>query len=179
MQSFVQMYRQAQTRAGVCSAAKGTNGKGLAFQKEDRAALVKEMATSGKTPSQLATVLEKELGGTAGMHFQRLTTFKRQVDADKLRMAGAPTDKPVVTVVKSQPIRKEVQVLFDQATIQLVRSGVTDEQAAQSYLSRAFINARTAQKIESKAERIVDELRMGDLDKGQVMEVLSRVQARF
>jgi len=178
--TFVKMYAQAQARAVVCNAPMSGNGAGLAFQKDDRTLLAGAMESVKKTPSQLATILEKEIGGTHGMHFHRLSTFKRQVAADKVRMAGG---KGVVIAKVFTPVAskvcKEVQATFDHAASQLVKIGITDEVAAQSFLTRAFINVRVAQKLDSKAERIEQELRMGDLDKAQVLEVLSRVQKRF
>lgn len=177
--TFVKMYSQAQQRAIVCNAPMSGNGAGLAFQKDDRSQLVNAMESVNKTPSQLATVLEKEIGGTHGMHFHRLSTFKRQVEKDKIRMAGEKATAVKVSAPIASKVCKEVQATFDHAASQLVKIGITDEVAAQSFLTRAFINVRVAQKLDSKAERIEQELRMGDLDKAQVLEVLSRVQKRF
>ncbi|QYW06551.1 hypothetical protein uav_019 [Pseudomonas phage UAVern] len=176
--TFVKMYAQAQQRATVCAAPTTATGTGLSFQKDDRVLLVNALEALGAQPQEVAETLKAQLGGTYATHVQRLNVFKRQVAASKLRTVG-PGKCHTVAIPSVARVDKEVQAAFDQVATRLVKIGVTDEQAAQSYLSRAFIKVRANQKIESKAERIEQELRLGDLDKTQVLEVLSRVQARF
>lgn len=174
--TFVKMYAQAQQRATVCPANTTPSGLGLSFQKDDRVLLVNALEALGEKPKDVAEVLKAQLGGTYTSHLQRLNVFKRQVARAKIMTRGGARAEAPATVTR---VDKEVQAAFDQVATRLVKIGVTDEQTAQSYLSRAFIKVRANQKIESKAERIEQELRLGDLDKTQVLEVLSRVQARF
>lgn len=65
------------------------------------------------------------------------------------------------------------------AVRQLVKLGITNTAGATKFIDNAYETLYSEQKIDVKAERIVNELRMGDLTKDQVLATLDRVKKFF
>lgn len=186
---FVQMYKEAEDRSIPCAGGRSGAG-GKAFLKADRAALVSEMWSLQLTPSQAGYALQKELGGSSdSLHSARLRIFENQVNKGALRLGNKMTGEHVGVVAKGAPtdvafdgrikVLDDIQPAFNRAARQLIKLGVTDPSQAVRYINSAFATARLEQKIDSKADRIVKELRIGDLTKAEVLMTLDRVKSQF
>lgn len=182
---FVEFYKQAEARAVECVAGASKTGRGKAFLKEDRAALVGAMWSLKQTPNQLGWEVQKVLGGGA-RHIQRLSVFESQVNKGVIRLGAKPTGEHVgkeafedTTFDGRIKNIADVQPAFNRAARQLIKVGITSPEAAFKYVSVAFETAKVEQKIDTKAERIVRELRMGDLTKDQILATLDRVKTQF
>lgn len=184
--TFENAYKQAEARAlPVVGGRRGKGGK--AFLPQDRVMLTLMMNKSNKTPAQLGYSLGEKLGNHH-VHIQRLQTFQRQVESGNIRIGYQRTGEHVGKVaartdessfdgrIKSL---SDVQPAFNRAARQLIKVGITSPEAALKYVSAGFETARSDQKIDSKAERIVAELQIGDLTREQVLETLQRVKQKF
>lgn len=184
--NFETAYKQAEARA--LPVVGGRDGKGgKAFLPEDRAMLALMMHKLNQTPTQLGYRLGERIGN-APVHIQRLKTFQRQVEQGNIRLGYERTGEHVGKVVAQVEdgtfdgrIKKlsDVQPAFNRAARQLIKVGITTPEAALKYVSAAFETAKADQKIDSKAERIVAELQIGDLTREQVLETLQRVKQKF
>ena len=186
--NFVELYKQAEARAVPCVGGRSGSG-GKAFLKADRAALVSRMWELNMTANQAGYVLQKEIGGTSeGLHTARLRVFENQVNKGVIRMGAKPTgehigvlkvnhqDVPFDGRIKSQA---DIQPAFNRAARQLIKVGITSPDQAIKYINSAFATARVEQKIDLKAERIINELRVGGMTKAEVLLTLDRVKSQF
>jgi hypothetical protein len=186
---LVQMYKEAEERSIPCAGGRtGTGGR--AFLKADRAALVSEIWNQNLTVSQAGYAIYKELGGSSdNLHTQRLRLFEIQVNKGVLRLGKAITGEHVGVVKVKNPqdiafdgrikSQADIQPAFNRAARQLIKVGVTTPDQAVKYINSAFATARLEQKIDIKAERIVNELRIGDMTKAEVLMTLDRVKSQF
>lgn len=177
-------YAAAEKRAVPCS-------NGVAFSVEDRVSLNALRVAMNLDCSQIAEFIA---GGRNDRveyqrHYARFSFWKEQVDMGVIRIAPAATGEHVgkqkapVTTTNFFDGRikdiSDVQPAFNRAARQLIKVGITSPEAAFKYVSMAFETAKVEQKIDIKAERIIKELRMGDLTKDQIMATLDRVKTQF
>lgn len=185
---FIELYKQAEERSVPCVGGRSGSG-GKAFLKADRAALVSEMWKLNMTVCQAGYVLQKELGGSSeGIHAARLRVFEKQVNKGVLRLGAKATGEHVgVMKINQQDIpfdgriksQADIQPAFNRAARQLIKVGITCPEQAVKYIKSAFATARVEQKIDMKADRILNELRIGDLSKAEVLVALDRVKSQL
>lgn len=190
---FIKLYKECEARAELCYAPRASDSKGKAFQKPDRALLVSEMWKLNMSANTLGGIIFKEVGGTSmHVHSKRLEVFEAQVSSGVLRLGPSFTGavKPEVKALPKTEVQldafdgriksiSDVQPAFNRAARQLIKLGITSPETAFKFVTTAFETAKVEQKIDSKADRIVKELRIGDLTKEQIVATLARVKAQF
>lgn len=173
---FIKNYKAAEQRAQPCA-------QGLAFTIEDRISLHAQRRQLNLTSSQAAWAVAAN-GQDASKAVSRFNLWEDQIVRGEIRMAPLPTGehvgKETVTCVPFDgriKTKADIQPAFNKAAVQLVRLGITNTREAEAYLANGFQHALTEQKIDIKAERLLTELRMGDMTKPQILATLERVKA--
>jgi hypothetical protein len=189
MNQLVDFYAVAEKRAVPCVGGTGQT-QAVTFLEADRFEIARMMWTLHRTPCQLAGILAQGNNTLYQRHLYRLSRFVKQWEGkESFRLAYAPTGENVGVVkykstqdesfdgrIKS---RNDVQPAFNRAAVQLIRIGITDPKQAVSFLENAYQFARSEQKVDSKVDRIVNELQIGDLTREQVLSVLDRAKTKF
>ena len=180
---LIAMYKEAEARSTPCVGGRGGEG-GRSFTKADRAALIGEMWSLGLSAAQAGYAIQKEIGGTSDkIHAQRLKMFENQINKGVIRLANAPTGEHVGKYNKDKSedtfegrirSKADIQPAFNRAARQLIKIGVTDPSEVVRYVNAAFSTAKLEQKIDKKADFILNELRM-DMDNQTAKLVLQRV----
>lgn len=188
---LIGLYKAAEKRATPCVGGRHGAG-GVAFQVEDRIALVAAMKALGLNPNTVADTIVSgnyKIQGHSRVRSQ-FVIFERQVEQDQIRtgsvatgeFAGKAAEAPKQDTldfdgrIKS---KHDVQPAFNRAAVQLIRIGITNPVEAVSFLTAGFEFAKSEQKIHQKTERLVQELQIGELSRDQVMAVLDKVKAKF
>ena len=174
---------QANYKAAEARAVKTSNGFGVT--KVDRIALTHQRLALGlsyKEAGQLVADDEQSLG----KHTIRFREWEIQMQRGRVLVGAAATGESVgKALAAEQPFdgriksRTDVQPAFNRACVQLVRIGITDPSEIQTYVNQGLSFARSEQKTDLKAERLVKELQIGDLTREQVIAVLEKVKKSF
>lgn len=179
---FIANYKAAEARAVRCP-------QGLAIAEQDRIALTAQRKALGLDYGMAASLLSMDTS-TQSKHYNRFMQWDQQIKRGQIRVApeatgqhiGAGAGKSVVVLgtfdgrIKT---RDDIQPAFNKAAVQLVKLGITNPHEAAAYLANGFQYAKEEQKIETKADRLLGELRMGDLTKPQALAVLDRIKAQL
>lgn len=186
IKQFIANYKEAEGRATVCA-------RGKAFSVSDRIALNAQRKQLNLDCNQASALF----GGTAGQgkHYNRFLQWEAQIKNGHIGVAPAATGAHVGKVIGGKIVINkpeqeqmfdgriksldDVQPAFNRAARQLIKVGVTDPAQVVKYIHNAFEVAKVEQKIDLKAERIVNELRIGDLTKEQIIATLDRVKTQF
>lgn len=179
---LVALYIESEKRALPCALGK-------AFLADDRLAIVNAMRDLKVTKAELAKMVHQNLihakveDTTYAVHYGRLNIFERQVTMGHIVLGKPATGEHmgVETPVFDGRIktRDDVQPAFNRAAKALIRIGITSPADAEAYLVKGFEFVKQEQKIDLKADRIVQELQLGDLTREQVLATLDRVKAKF
>lgn len=172
---FVKNYKEAEKRATP-------SATGVSFDITDRIALNEQRKQLGMDYSMAANLVGDNKSGKS---YNRFALWERQVETGQIRTAHPATGEYVGSKqttalqafdgrIKS---RADVQPAFNRAAVQLIKLGITNPRDAEAYLEAGFEYARVEQKIHLKTERIVSELRIGDLSRDQAVRVLDQVKA--
>lgn len=187
---LIGLYKAAEKRATPCVG--GRNGAGgVAFQVEDRIALVAAMQALGLNPNTAADAIvdgNYKIQGHSRVRSQ-FVVFERQVAEEVIRTGAVATGEFAGKSAQPQQdsldfdgrikSKQDVQPAFNRAAVQLIRIGITNPVEAVSFLTAGFEFAKSEQKVHMKTERLVQELQLGDLSRDQVMAVLDKVKAKF
>jgi hypothetical protein len=184
---FKANYKAAQQRALAAS-------NGLSFLEQDRVALDAQRRALGLDANGAAKLIA-QAGNRNEWNtiYGRFAVWKRQVDSGEIRVCLSTgehigktggyvraTTTPVVAPFDGRiKTKADIQPAFNKAAVQLVKLGITNPHEAASYLANGFQHALTEQKIEIKADRLLGELRLGDLTKPQAIAVLDRIKAQL
>ncbi len=178
---FVANYHEAEKRAATCA-------KGKAFTVEDRLTLNAQRKQLNLDYAQASALFDGVAG--QGKHYNRFQQWDAQIRSGLIRTAPSATGEHVGTPRSTVKVNHEffdgrikshadIQPAFNRAARQLIKVGITNPQEAFKYVSNAFEMVKVEQKIDTKAERILNELRMGDLTKEQVLMTLEKVKQQF
>ena len=175
---FVTLYFQAEARANPAP-------NGVTFRAEDRKALDQmriELQLGVEDAARLVMAGKLFNSQEYSKHWNRFNTFARQGKKGKFNVAPSPTGR----IIRSEPElqnlpkvnnRADLQPAFNELTGRLIKLGITNVDSAVSYLHNGFEHHRTEQKLGTRANRITEELNLGDLTKEQQLAVLDRVKA--
>lgn len=174
---FIANYKAAEARAL-------TTCVGAGFAKSDRLLLNAQRKELRLSYGEAAVLVG---GGSQGKVVSRFKLWDAQISRGDIRVAPLPTG---VFVGVSSGVGEgitpfdgrikttaDIQPAFNKAAVQLVKLGITNSHDAAAYLANGFQHALTEQKIDIKADRLLGELRMGDLTKPQALAVLDRIKA--
>ncbi|QNR53933.1 hypothetical protein phiK7A1_145 [Pseudomonas phage phiK7A1] len=179
---FIANYKAAEKRALPAA-------NGVSFLEQDRITLDAQRRSMGLDTGQTAQLFDKPGTLTYAKAHGRLSLWKRQVDTGEIRLCvatgehvGKTHSAARVQVVPFDGRIKttaDIQPAFNKAAVQLIKLGYTNPQEAAAFLVNGFQYAKDEQKIDTKADRLLGELRMGDLTKPQALAVLDRIKAQL
>lgn len=182
---LVALYIDAEKRSLPCAL-------GQAFLAEDRLAIVNGMRALKVGKAELARMIDHKLGNIKDefrgymRHYARLSIFEQQVAHGKIILGHAATGESIGSQeISTGPFdgrirsQADIQPAFNRAAKALLKVGITTPQDAAKYLVNGFEYVRQEQKIDLKAQRIVQELQLGDLTREQVLATLDKVKASF